>query len=216
MLQFSQAPAGRRAFQIILGTSLLMAFAVIAAIALQQAQARPAATARAPITAEIASSWVELPLNELIARSDLIVRGDVLPPLPSRWNTLNGELPAGAAVADVAWDTIIYTDTPVKVAEYLKGSAPEQTILARTLGGRVGQDTMTAEGPVLTSGSQVVLFLTSSAYETWDVGAEHFWPMGPQGVFRIAGNNVLSEGTRHYPARMPLAELLAAIAANGQ
>jgi hypothetical protein len=179
---------------------------------------RPLAASREPIIAEISNSWVELPLEERIALSEAIVWARVLDPLPSRWNTPDGQLLPGTSVSDIPWDTVIFTDTPIKVVEYLKGRATGEELLVRTLGGTVGQDIMTAEGPDLRPGQEVILFLTSEAHEAWNVGPEHYWIVqGPLGVFEITGQDVLTAPTREHHGRIPLKELLSMIAsANGQ
>lgn len=198
---------------------LVMVGTILALKAVTQGASGSAATAdEQPVTVEIANSWVELPLAERIALAELIVRAEVLNPLPSRWNTPDGQLPAGTGTGNIPHNTIIFTDTPVRVLEYLKGNGAGEELLVRTLGGTVGQVTMTAASAELQPGQEVILLLNSEAPEPWNVGPGHYWIVqGPLGVFEISGQDVLTAPTREHPGRMPLAELLSTItSAKGQ
>jgi hypothetical protein len=130
-------------------------------------------------------------LDKLTSISDIVVIAEVVDILPSRWNTQNGDKPT---VNDVTSYTI-YTDVSVKIVESLKGSlsnTADNTIVVRTMGGTVGQDTQNVENqPSYSVNEKVLVFLKNDTDpRTKDVGNKHFVTAGLiQGKVSIPTND---------------------------
>lgn len=136
-------------------------------------------------------------LDKLVSLSDNIVIAEVVDVLPSRWNTQSGEKPT---VSNGISQTI-YTDTNLKIVEYLKGSlyniGDNSTITVRTIGGTVGQDKQIEEDQSSYNiGEKVMIFLKNdSDPRTKDVGCSHFMTVGSmQGKISIPAGNELIIG----------------------
>ena len=116
---------------------------------------------REAITITSYASVVEMSLNDLIERADLIVIGDFINIHPSRWSTANGKLPDDATIESVSQQHLsIFTDSNFQVTQYLKGDAQSPVIRIRTFGGQVGEDSMIVSGePTYEVGQAYLLFL---------------------------------------------------------
>ncbi len=91
-----------------------------------------------------ASQFINIPFDELVGGSAVIVRG-TLGPVSSSWD---------------ADGKVIYSRSQLIVTRYLAGDGPE-VLTVREVGGTVGNYTQQAIGfPVLRQGEDVVLFLT--------------------------------------------------------
>lgn len=127
-------------------------------------------------------------LKKLVSMSDNIIIGDVSNVLPSKWNTPDGKRPSENNNTP---PYIIYTDTNIKIVENLKGSL-NSTIIVRTLGGTVGQDTQNVEDqPSYNINEKVLIFLKKdNDPRTQDIGDDHFITVGlVQGKIPISQNN---------------------------
>jgi hypothetical protein len=137
------------------------------------------------------------------------VQGTVGEPHPSQWNTPSGSLPPDTTIHTVSSDALIFTDTPINVERYLKGSAPGDVVLVCTIGGVVGQDKMFAEhAPELQPGKRLILLLAPDDNpRTRNIGPNHYivvW--GFEDVYEVVGDRAISE-----THQLPLADLYALI-----
>ena len=130
---------------------------------------------RDPILISASASMIDKSLDDLIAEADLIVVGEVSKVNPSRWNTLDGELPENVTAKNISTKNIIYTDFDFLVNQYIKGG-DESSINIRTFGGRVGQDVITIDSePILEKKQTYLLFLVKDLVGlTANVGNQHY------------------------------------------
>lgn len=168
-----------------------------------------AAPAREPIIYTISG---DLPGNytaqQRVDEAPLVIQGIVGEPLPSRWNTLSGELPADTTVENIPVDTHIYTDYPVQVKQRLRGSNGGDTVLVRVHSGQVGHDkTLNEIDAALEPGSHVVLLLAPDK-RTGDLGPEHYSVLwGVMGAYRVVGDQAVNE--YHKPSFTELRGMVA-------
>lgn len=115
--------------------------------------------------AATASQFLPLSFDRLVAESDSVVRGRV-GQVWSQWDDAR---------------EVIYTYAEVQVSGYIAGSG-SATIVVKEVGGTVGDYTQEAIGfPVLRSGEDVVLFLT-----TWEDSGHHRIAGYRQGKYLVA------------------------------
>jgi hypothetical protein len=106
----------------------------------------------------IASVYVALSQDEMVAASDAVVEGHVIG-VRSHWN---------------AEKTAIVTDARVQVDESIFGGLPD-LMTVRTIGGQVGKIRIQAEGsPTFERGQNVLLFLHRRGDGTFGVYSEQF------------------------------------------
>ena len=164
-----------------------------------------AAHIRAPINIFVDGSLQQTTIDERLRKATIVVQGTVGESLPGRWNTSTGSLPANVTVQTMPSDTLIFTDTPIKVERVLKGSVASDTVLVRTLGGAVDQDRMEVEyAPELHPGKQVVLLLVpDDDSRTMNIGPEHYIvAFGFEGSYDVVGDQAVSR-----THQLPLADL---------
>lgn len=149
---------------------------------------------RDPIIITSHGSYQEMSLDDLIAKADLIVMGDVDAIHPSRWNTPDGKLPAGTTIYTIKPDKLIFTDADFNVNQIIKGQGEQQTVHIRSLGGVVGQDRMIANSVVLEMNKTYLLFLKlDTAGSTANIVPGHYWVLGGyQGVYEISNGTATS------------------------
>lgn len=143
---------------------------------------------REPIIITRYASVAEMSLEEIITESDLIVIGEFISILPSRWSTDNGRLPGNATIDSVSQQRLtIFTDSIFQVNQYLKGETQNSTIRIRTFGGQVGQDRMIVSGGLSYKTEQAyLLFLSHDTGATADIDPGDFLATGVyQGVYEI-------------------------------
>ena len=162
-----------------------------------------------PITIQASAALEPMTDEQLAQSADLIVLGRVLGSPHSHWNTPSGTLPLGTTVHNIPSDVFIFTDTPVHVEQFLKGSAQGAVVRVRTHGGRVPDGHMIVEDAAeVRGGQQVLLFLTRKYQVTGDIGADHYWVVGAiQGSYEIANGQATRRGRQ-----VPLTDLLDVIA----
>ena len=145
----------------------------------------------APLNFVHATTVRRLSFDELVAKSESIVEGQILESR-SYWT---GDR------------KLILTSYTVQVRENMKGKAAE-TITVTTVGGKIGNTILHVSGmPVFEPGESAVLFLERSKSYMTVVGLN-------QGKFTISNGEVsnsvdglsFSEGTSGKPMRMPLNE----------
>jgi hypothetical protein len=138
-----------------------------------------------------ATSVKHLTFDELVAKANTIVEGDVVSSNSHR--SSDGKL--------------ILTDYLVSVKESIKGNAP-QTVTVTTIGGKVGNTVLRVSGmPVFQNGEKIVLFLEQSKAYTTVVGLN-------QGKFTISNGEVSNSvsgltfpgGLTAKPLTMPVDE----------
>lgn len=147
---------------------------------------------REAITITSYASMVEMSLDDLIERADLIVIGDFLNIHPSRWNTVNGKLPDNATIELVSQqDLSIFTDSNFQVAQYIKGDVQSPVIRIRTMGGQVGEDSMIVSGqPVYEIGQTYLLFLYFNTGATADIDPGSYY--GSSILYKITDGKAIS------------------------
>lgn len=147
---------------------------------------------REAITITSYASMVEMSLDDLIERADLIVIGDFLNIHPSRWNTANGKLPDNATIELVSQqDLSIFTDSNFQVAQYLKGDARSPIVRIRTFGGKVGNDSMIVSGePVYEIGRTYLLFLYYNTGATANIDPGSYY--GSSAPYEITDGKAVS------------------------
>ena len=135
-------------------------------------------------------------VEKLVLKSDIIVIGEVVGS-GSMWNTPDGKEPM-----DKSGTYVIYTDSRIKVEEYLKGKLDDQTITVRMLGGTVGKNTQNVEDqPFYGVGEKVLAFLGNDPdVRIKDIGDKHFATVGlTQGKISISLNNELVLNEQRMP-----------------
>jgi hypothetical protein len=149
---------------------------------------------REPITITSYASLEKMSIDDLIARSDLIVMGRADSVHPSRWNTSDGTLPNDVTVETISSDMIIFTDVDFHISETLKGETNQSQLYIRIFGGEVGQDRMIISGePSLEAGQAYLLFLSNDSGSTSKIEPDHFLITGAvQGVYQILDDKAVS------------------------
>lgn len=149
---------------------------------------------REPIIINSYASLEKMSMDDLIAKSDLIVLGQVDTVYPSRWNTSDGNLPNDVTVETISSDMIIFTDISFNISEILKGKIEHPQVRVRIFGGEVKQDRMTISGePSLIAGQTYVLFLSPDTGLTSEIETGHFLVTGAiQGAYQIFGDKAVS------------------------
>lgn len=139
-----------------------------------------------PITIGISGSLEEYSYNDLNNHADTILIGKVKEILPSRWNSIDGQMNKSAL--EINPGELIYTDIIISVDKYLKNSLSSDEVTVRVVGGTIGNITMSSDiEPSFESGEKVLLYLSNDTYPyTKDIGSEHFVVTGyVQGKFRL-------------------------------
>lgn len=149
---------------------------------------------REPIIITSYASLEKMSIDDLIAKSDLVVIGWVDTVYPSRWNTSDGNLPDNVTVETISSDTIIFTDISFHISEILKGKIEQSQVRIRIFGGEVKQDRMTISGePSLITGQPYLLFLSPDTGLTSEIEPGHFLVTGAiQGAYQISGDKAIS------------------------
>jgi len=147
---------------------------------------------REPIAITAYASSVEMSLDDLIAKADLIVIGEFIAIHPSRWNTANGKLPDNATIESVSQERLrIFTDANFQVAQYLKGDVQSPVVRIRTFGGQVGEDSMIVSGePTYETGQTYLLFLFYNTGATADNDPGSYYGTGSP--YEITGGKAVS------------------------
>jgi len=162
-----------------------------------------------PITIRSKGLWDANVLNisSLAKSSDVIVIGEVKEILTSRWTTKDGKRPVKID------DERIYTDVIIKVEEYLKNPQPTKEITVRTLGGKVGKDSMIVEDEAeFEPNEKVLLFLTTEDPFTKNIGRQHFRVTGwMHGKFKIVNDQAIRPKLPKEHQSIPLQKLLTVI-----
>jgi len=149
---------------------------------------------REPIIITSYAPLEKMSIDDLIARSELVVIGRVDTVYPSRWNTSDGNLPDNVTVETISSDTIIFTDISFHISEILKGKTEQSQIRVRTFGGEVKQDRLIVSGePSLIPGQTYLLFLFPNTGLTSEIEPGHFLVTGAiQGAYQISGDKAIS------------------------
>lgn len=147
---------------------------------------------REAITITSYASVVEMSLDDLIAKADLIVVGDFVKIRPSRWNTANGRLPDNATIEIVSQEHLrIFTDSDFQVDQYLKGDVQIPVVRIRTFGGQVGDDSMIVSGePVYEIRKTYLLFLYYNTGATADIDPGSYY--GSSTFYEISDGKAIS------------------------
>ncbi len=149
---------------------------------------------REPIIITSYASLEKMSIDDLIAKSDLVVIGWVDTVHPSRWNTSDGNLPDDVTVETISSDMIIFTDISFHISDILKGKTEQSQVRVRIFGGEVKQDRMTISGePSLIAGQTYLLFLSPDTGLTSEIEPGHFLVTGAiQGAYQISGDKAIS------------------------
>lgn len=140
-------------------------------------------------------SLPDVSLDEMIARSTAIVRGDVVGDQRSRWNSKG---------------THILTDQEFRVVDWLKGTGRNHVVIRR-LGGRVGKHSESVVGSAsLSPGKDLILFLTLEKGTDLDLNGEYYVSFGALGIYSVEGTVA-----RNSIADRSLSELLSRIRTQG-
>lgn len=154
-----------------------------------QDSAKVASNADQQITIPISAAIVTYTHEDLNKYSDTIITGTVKEKLPSKWNTIDGKQPK--AVTELSYHDLIYTDTVISVDNYLKNPLSSKEVIVRSIGGTIGNLTMTFDDePSLEPGEKVLLFLSKDTNtDLMNFGPEHFIVTGFfQGKFVLTDN----------------------------
>ncbi len=148
---------------------------------------------RAPIQIIANPQWVQMNLDELIAKADKIVVGQAISKGSSQWNTPDGQLPPGTTVQTISTQLTIFTETEFRVDEALKGAIQPAELRIRTFGGQVGQDSVLVQGePVLELNQGYLLFLIRDAGRTANFHPDHYLILGSRNVYKLSNDNAIS------------------------
>jgi len=149
---------------------------------------------REPIIITSNASYIEMPLDTLIAEADLIVIGNLDTIHPSRWNTLDGKLPDGITVQTITPDKVIFTDIDFNVNQIMKGQSDQNAVRIRSLGGVVEQDQMIVSGAAsLEKDKPYLLFLGQDTNSAADIDSVHYFVLGGlQGLYQISNGKAIS------------------------
>ncbi len=114
--------------------------------------------------------------EELSNYSDTILIGTVKEILPSKWNTINGKQPNKPLTEIDHLNDTIYTDIVINVDKYLKNSLSSKEVIVRSIGGTIGNVSMTSDAePSFKTGEKVLIYLSKDADPaTKYIGPEHF------------------------------------------
>ncbi|WP_193589507.1 hypothetical protein [Methanosarcina acetivorans] len=114
--------------------------------------------------------------EELSNYSDTILTGTVKEILPPRWNTIDGKQPNKPLTELDPLNDTIYTDIVISVDEYLKNPLSYREVIVRSIGGAVGNVSMTSDAePTFKTGEKVLLYLSEDTdLSTKDIDPEHF------------------------------------------
>lgn len=147
---------------------------------------------REPITITSYASFVEMSLDDLIAKADVIVIGEFITIHRSRWNTPDGNLPSNATIESVSQKhLVIFTDANFQVAQYLKGDVQSPVIRIRTFGGQVGADSMIVSSePTYVIGQAYLLFLFHNTGTTANIDPGSFY--GTDSPYEIRDGKAIS------------------------
>lgn len=195
MRQNNCVHAGTFRYIVLLLTTCMFSLISCGQQATQSSNQAPSARTEDPISMQASGALEGLTDKQLVEKASLIILGTVQTVNPSRWNTKDGLRPPDLTAQNISPDLIIYTDTDVKVERLLKGSTSESTVRVRTLGGSVGQDSMTfTEEPKFEPAQSVIVFLTEEDSMTSQFGPKHYRPIGAvQGKFHIKGQQAVSD-----------------------
>lgn len=168
-------------------------------------------------TTVTSSIWSDdvLSIPFLDNHSESVVVGHVVEILPSRWNTPDGKKPTSFDAGLASQVGSIYTDVIIKVDRNVKGSTPA-TLVIRTLGGQVGDDSNFVEDEAkFELGENVLLFLTKEDPFTDNSAGTHYritsWKHGKFSITK--DNEALRPGVPVEYQKIPLGELLNSIGA---
>ncbi|MCX9011100.1 MAG: hypothetical protein OIN66_08255 [Candidatus Methanoperedens sp.] len=145
-----------------------------------------------------------LNISYLAKGSDVIVMGEVKEILPSRWTTTDGKRPI------ILDRERIYTDTIIKVDDYLMNPQPSKEIIVRTLGGTVGNDRMIDfDEAEFEPNEKVLLLLTTEDPFSKDIGGQHYRVIGwMHGKFKITNDRAIRPKLPKEHQDLPLQEVL--------
>lgn len=148
---------------------------------------------RQPITITSYASSVKYTLDDLIVKSDLIVIGEFTEVHPSRWSTLDGNLPESATIEKISEQHLtIFTDSDFHVIRFLKGEIKDPFVRVRTFGGQVGKDRMmVSDEPSYKVGQNYLLFLFRNIGTTANINPDSYYGIGSP--FEIVDNKAFSE-----------------------
>jgi hypothetical protein len=136
---------------------------------------------------EISGELEDHTYDDLCNHADIIVIGKVKEILPSKWNTMDGQMNKSAN-GKIKRGELIYTDVVISVDKYLKNPLPSNEVTVRVVGGTIGNVNMSSDiEPRFESDEKVLLYLSNDTYPyTKDVGSEHFVVTGyMQGKFTL-------------------------------
>ncbi len=171
---------------------VLPAFVLVALAALPlgcQAVAGP----REPMTISAAGASVSRTLDEVIAKADAIVLGDVTGAAPPRWNTPDGKEPPRTAIGNFPLGSIIFVDWEFRPSQILKGDLLQPEVRIRTFGGQIGEMRMIVEDETdLELGQQYLLFLFRNTGSTQDVEPGAYLLASYQHFYRIVDGKAIS------------------------
>lgn len=171
---------------------IIVAIAIFSGISILLASLFIEDNKREVITITSYASVVEMSLDDLIERADLIVVGGFVNIYPSRWSTTNGKLPDNATIELVSQQHLrIFTDSNFQVAQYLKGNTQNPTIRIRTMGGQVGEDSMIISGqPIYKIDEMYLLFLYYNTGATANVDPGSYY--GSSTLYEIKDGKAIS------------------------
>lgn len=172
---------------LILAAVALTAVGVLSNVFLKRENREPIIITHYPL-------YEGMSIDDLIAKSDLIVMGWEDTVYPSRWNTSDGNLPNDVTVETISSDMIIFTDISFHISEILKGKIEQSQVRVRTFGGEVKQDRVIVFGqPSLEAGQTYLLFLRPDTGTTSEIEPGHFLVTGAiQGAYQISGDKATS------------------------
>lgn len=158
---------------LLIGAISLLVLAVLGASSFSHDNAKLEKNDK-PLSSTFSSITLAFNHTELSSRSDTIVIGTVKEILPSKWNSIDGKRPE--TDAEFSPYNLIYTDIIISVDKYIKNPLSSKEVRVRVEGGKVGNDTLTAEDePSFKFGEKVLLYLSKDDKAgTKDIQPEHF------------------------------------------
>lgn len=149
---------------------------------------------QAPVILGSDALLMKFSVDDMIQEAELIVIGEVVTTLPSRWNGPNGNDPKGASWEEVAHARGLFTDSLISINQILKGDIVKPVVRVRSFIGETEKVHWVSESePSYVIKKTYLLFLAKDTGATAKVDAGDYVAVGAiQGVYEIVDGKAIS------------------------
>ena len=148
-----------------------------------------------PVTITLNASLGEMTIDDKIEEAELIVVGEVKEILPSKWKSVNQQIPERLTPQQIIESNLsIFTDSLISINQILKGGSKEPVVRVRSFAGEINQaHFVSSSEPAYKMGQTYLLFLHKDNGPTQIVDPGDYIAVNAiNGVYNIVGDKAIS------------------------